>query len=197
MQPLSIERTPMARRAWRLASLVAVSAIFVACAGPGASTAPTNQAIATSGVPTTGPTTAAAGLTLEVKTSTFGDYVAGKDGMSLYVFEKDTKAGESACYGDCAGSWPALTVAAATDVTAGAGVTGELGTITRTDGALQVTIDGHPVYYFSGDSKAGDVNGQEKFDVWYLVSPAGEAVGEDGGATTAPGGTQCSGPTCY
>jgi predicted lipoprotein with Yx(FWY)xxD motif len=195
-------RVTMLRAGRGTVAMLALAAVVAACSNAGttavpATVAPVTAAPVTAAPATAGPT-AAAGLTLAVSQSTFGEYVAGKDGLALYVFEKDNDvAGGSACYGDCAGSWPPLTVTSPSDVAAGSGVTGELGTITRTDGALQVPIDGHPVYYFAGDSKAGDVNGQGKFDIWYLVSPAGEAVGEAGEATAAPGASTCSGPTCY
>lgn len=184
------------RRLGAVAALFASAAIIAACSSQtgGATTAP---------VATTAATTAAGGggLTLTVATSaTLGSYVAGKDGMSLYVFEKDTIAGKSACSGDCAGSWPALTVASAADVTAGSGVTGAIGTITRDDGKLQVTLAGHPLYYFSGDSAAGDTKGQGKGDVWYLASPTGDAVGEaeaSGAPAATTAASKCSGPSCY
>jgi hypothetical protein len=72
----------------------------------------------------------------------------------------------------------------------------DLGTITRSDGTKQVTYDGHPLYYFSGDSAAGQVNGQgsDGFGAkWWLVSPAGTQItsadsasspGSGGGAST-------------
>ena len=73
--------------------------------------------------------------------------MAGKDGKSLYVFTPDTGT-SSNCNDDCAANWPPLTVTMADDVAAGTGVTGTLGTITRADGSLQVTLGGHPLYYF-------------------------------------------------
>lgn len=168
------------RRLGGVTALFASAAIIAACssqAGGGATTAPATNA------------PAGGGLTLAVSTSAaLGMYVAGKDGMSLYVFEADTGS-TSTCTGDCAGTWPPLTVASASDVTAGAGVTGAIGTTARADGTTQVTINGHPVYYYSGDNKAGDTNGQGKFNKWYLVSPAGEAVGESSEATQAPAAT--------
>jgi hypothetical protein len=87
-------------------------------------------------------------------------------------------------------------------------VTGALATITRDDGTLQVTLGGAPLYYFSGDSAAGQTNGQGLFSKWYVASPTGTAVMGGGTATTAPatqapagttapGDSKCSGPTCY
>lgn len=176
-------------------ALVAVATIFAACAAPGGATnAPITAAPATSAPGTVAP---AAGLKLEVRTDPEnGAVVTGKDGMSLYVFTKDTTAGSSACNGDCAGSWPPLTVAAASDVTAGTGVTGALGTITRTDGTLQVTLGGKPLYYFAGDAAAGDIKGQKLNDVWFLSTPTGAPADDDSGAAS-PGASKCTGPTCY
>lgn len=180
-------------------TLVAVAAIVAACAAPGGATNPPITVVPATSTPASAPATTgpAAALQLAVRTDpASGAVVTGKDGMSLYVFSKDTTAGQSACNGDCAGSWPALTVAAAADVTAGTGVTGALGTITRTDGTLQVTLGGKPLYYFSGDSAAGDTKGQGLNDVWYLVRPTGDPADDDGGAAS-PGASKCSGPTCY
>lgn len=179
--------------------ILALSAAAIAACGPGAATtAPTAPPVATQGpAPTSAPATqGAAGLELGLRMDAeYGDIVTGKDGLSLYVFEHDAN-GKSACNGDCAGTWPPLTVAAASDVTAGSGINGALGTITRDDGSLQVTIAGHPVYYYAGDTAAGDTNGEGLFDLWYLVSPAGGMVEESGGSET-PGASTCSGPTCY
>jgi predicted lipoprotein with Yx(FWY)xxD motif len=97
--------------------------------------------------------------------------VAGSNGMTVYNFSKDVKdSSTSACTGGCITKWPALTVPAGTTPTAGAGATGKLGTITRTDdGTLQVTYNGLPLYFFSGDTKAGDSNGV--YTGWVSVAP--------------------------
>lgn len=148
---------------------------------------------------TTPPATTTAALTLTVsQDATLGAFAAGKDGRSLYVFSKDT-GGTSACVDSCAGNWPPLVVASAADVAAGSGVTGQLGTITRADGSNQVTLGGAPLYYFTGDSAAGDTNGQGVGGVWSLASPSGAAVG---GADASPGGGEspsstCGGRYCY
>src|SRR5207245_1305749 len=68
------------------------------------------------------------------------------------------KRKKSACHGQCASYWPPLI---ARQPTAGAGLKASLlGTTTRRSGKLQVTYDGHPLYFFAEDKKAGDVNGQ-------------------------------------
>ena len=77
--------------------------------------------------------------------------VAGSNGMTVYTFTMDVKdSGESNCTGDCLVNWPALTVEAGETPSGGPGVTGALGTITRTDdSSIQVTYNGLPLYFFS------------------------------------------------
>jgi predicted lipoprotein with Yx(FWY)xxD motif len=130
--------------------------------------------------------------------TTLGAYVTGANGLALYVFRNDSD-GKSACAGDCATTWPPLVVAAATDATAGSGVTGAVGTITRDDGTLQVTLGGAPLYYFASDTAAGDIKGQGIGEVWYLASPAGTPV-QQAAASPGAGGaspTPCVGRYCY
>ena len=87
--------------------------------------------------------------------------VAGANGMTVYTFAKDVaNSGTSACTGGCITKWPALTVPAGSTPAGGSGVTGKLGTITRSDdGSTQVTYNGLPLYFFSGDTAPGDSNG--------------------------------------
>jgi predicted lipoprotein with Yx(FWY)xxD motif len=119
---------------------------------------------------------APAGATVAVEDSELGQIVVDAEGRTLYRFLSDTGS-DSTCYEDCEDSWPPLTVEG--DPVAGEGIDGSLlGTTEREDGSLQVTLDGHPLYHFSGDEAAGDTNGQDIGDVWYVVSPDGEAVEE-------------------
>jgi len=108
---------------------------------------------------------------------TFGSALVNGDGMSLYVFSLDT-GGTSACNDDCAAEW--VPVASQGSPTAGDGVDATLlGTITRDDGSMQVTYNGHPLYTFVDDTAPGDANGQgmDDFDgIWNLISPAGEPI---------------------
>jgi predicted lipoprotein with Yx(FWY)xxD motif len=76
------------------------------------------------------------------------------NGLTLYWFAPDTTA-KSVCYGSCAAYWPPVIG----HPTAGPGVTGQLGTITRTGGATQATYDGHPLYTYIGDRAPGQASG--------------------------------------
>lgn len=160
---------------------LALAAIVGACT-PGASTAPTaapptaappaTAAPATAAPATAAPTVAAA-PTVEAKpVGTIGTVlVAGSNGMTVYMFSKDVKdSGTSACLTGCITNWPALTVPAGATPVAGSGVTGTLGTITRTDdGSLQVTYNGKPLYFFANDKAPGDSNGV--YENWEAVKP--------------------------
>lgn len=181
------------RRLGGVAALFASAAIIAACSSQagGATTAPTAKPLAAGGPVALAMTTDA----------TLGSFVAGKGGLSLYVFGKDT-ATTSACYttNDCQTTWPPLTVISAADVTAGSGVTGAIGTITRTDGTLQATLGGHPLYYYAGDKAAGDTTGQGLFNLWYVASATGDpntAAAATGAPGASPAASKCSGPACY
>ena len=96
--------------------------------------------------------------------------VAGSNGMTVYTFANDqANSGKSNCNNGCIQVWPALTVPSGTTPTAGAGVSGKLGTITRQDGSTQVTYNGLPLYFYQGDHAAGDTNGH--YPSWNLVTP--------------------------
>lgn len=113
-----------------------------------------------------------AGATVELGTGTgaAGTFLTRPDGMTLYVFTKDTD-GASACTDTCAENWPPLTVPAGTTPTAVAGVTGALSTFARADGSLQVAYDGKPLYAFIGDTSPGDTRGQGVNEVWFIAEP--------------------------
>ncbi len=152
------------------AAIVLFAAVaVVGCSGSGATTAPTTA-------PSQAPASqapAAGGTTVEAKSvGSIGTVlVAGSNGMTVYTFTKDVKdSGASACTAACLTKWPALTVPTGASPSAGNGVTGKLATITRADnGALQVTYNGLPLYFFSGDSAAGDANGV--YTNWEAVKP--------------------------
>jgi predicted lipoprotein with Yx(FWY)xxD motif len=141
----------------------------------GVTAAPATQAPATPAPATVAASQAPAAGGATVMAQTIGGntvLVAGSNGMTVYTFTKDTAgSGQSTCSGGCLTKWPALTVPAGSTPTAGPGVSGTLGTITRTDtnGALQVTYNGLPLYFFQGDKAPGDTNGN--YPNWNLVKP--------------------------
>jgi predicted lipoprotein with Yx(FWY)xxD motif len=102
-----------------------------------------------------------------------GSILVDGAGLSLYLFDNDA-AGVSNCSGGCLAKWPPLLAeygtAALGDVTA------SLGTITRDDGAVQVTVNEMPVYYWASDASEGDTGGQAVGEVWWLLDAAGDAI---------------------
>lgn len=99
-----------------------------------------------------------------------GAYLVGPDGLALYVFAEDS-GDTSACTGSCAESWPALELEEGAALEASDGVDGQFGTITRNDGAVQVTYDGAPLYYYEGDAAPGDTNGHGIAELWFVAAP--------------------------
>jgi predicted lipoprotein with Yx(FWY)xxD motif len=105
------------------------------------------------------------------QSDTLGPYIADANGMTLYTFDVDA-VGTSNCYDRCAQNWPPVLVDSADNITADAGIPGALGTTTRTDGTLQVTYNGWPLYYWIHDEAPGDTTGQGVGRVWWIQPPA-------------------------
>jgi predicted lipoprotein with Yx(FWY)xxD motif len=150
------------RRLLTISGFLLAATALVGCSSTGAT--PTVSAAPAS---PTGPAT--------VEAESVGDLgtvlVAGSNRMTVYIFTKDVKdSGASACTGECLANWPALTVPAGSTPSGGSGVTGTLGTITRTDdGTLQVTYNGLPLYFFINDKAPGDSTGV--YENWEAVTP--------------------------
>lgn len=178
----------------RLASLsvVALGAAAIAAACSSSAATPSSAvagATAEASVPaSTAATTAGTLVLASTNSPSLGEFLTGRDGMTLYVFTNDA-ADVSNCSGTCATNWPPLTVAAGTVVQGPADATGVFGTIARSDGTMQVTYEHMPLYYYGGDAKAGDTTGQGVGGLWYvaLVSPATSS------SPTAPGSPAASG----
>jgi predicted lipoprotein with Yx(FWY)xxD motif len=113
-----------------------------------------------------------------------GTVVVNSRGMTLYAFTRDSR-GKSSCYGTCAKVWIPLTTKGSVVVKGGSGLSQKLaGKIKRTNGAYQVTYGGHPLYRFTGDTKPGQQNGENKSlngGRWYVVSKAGKLLKPRGG----------------
>ena len=101
-----------------------------------------------------------------------GSILVGPDGLTLYVFTADS-GDESACYDQCAQTWPP--VAADTPISSDLD-SAMFGSIARTDGSQQLTVNGMPLYLFASDSAPGDVNGQGVNDVWFVVDAEGNML---------------------
>src|SRR6202453_5184447 len=162
---------------------LAAALMVAACSSGGGSTAGAAAAGATSGSP---PATASAssaasaattGTVITTRSGSAGSFLTNSAGRAIYLWVKDPM-NKSLCSGACAGAWPPV-VASGTVTASGAALASDLGTITRSDGSKQVTYDGHPLYYFVGDSNPGTDSGQgsNSFGAkWWLVAPSGSAI---------------------
>jgi predicted lipoprotein with Yx(FWY)xxD motif len=156
--------------------VIAIALLAAACSSPAATTAPTTEPVASTpaastpaesaaasapaaSAPSASSSAAAAGVVVNMATSSLGPVLTGPNGLTLYTRTGDT-ATTSSCTGQCATAWPPLTVATGATATGGTGVTGTFATLTRADGTLQVTYNGLPLYGWQKDAKAGDVTGQ-------------------------------------
>jgi predicted lipoprotein with Yx(FWY)xxD motif len=173
------------RRAGRRGAWAAVPialgavALTAACGGAYGST---STAASSAPVPAPGGTV---GVVATASTG-LGTVLVNGTGRTVYEFAKDTGS-TSACNGGCASIWPPL-AAPATLPASLPGVSGQLGSTTRTDGSRQLTIAGHPVYTYSGDNAAGQTNGQGlqlNGGVWNVVSPAGSPVTGSGSSSSS------------
>jgi predicted lipoprotein with Yx(FWY)xxD motif len=126
--------------------------------------------------------------TLKVERTRAGMVLAGSKGLTLYYFTKDKPhSGKSACFGSCLSAWPAL--AAPVKAPAGARMPGPMGTITRGNGTVQVTINGFPIYYYVGDKAPGQISGNGVEGTWHIIKikmKSGSTTSTANQATTAP-----------
>jgi predicted lipoprotein with Yx(FWY)xxD motif len=174
-------------------SAASTSTGAAAPAAPASPASPASPAGASS--PSSG-ASASGGTVITTAKSSAGTFLTNGSGRAVYLWVKDT-GDMSNCNGACAGAWPPVTTTA-TATASGSAKASDIGTITRSDGTKQVTYDGHPLYYFSGDSGAGTASGQgsDGFGAkWWLVAPTGSDVtaavtsftaGGSAGAPAAP-----------
>jgi len=161
-------------RLFALAALAVVGALVLAACG--GSSYGANKSPSTGATSAPAPTSSAA-TTITAKSSSLGTFLVDAKGRTLYLWDADHGA-MSTCAGECAQDWPPLTTKAKPK--AGSGVKASLlGTSRRADGTEEVTYAGHPLYYFAGDTAAGQATGQGSgaFGApWWVVSPAGKAL---------------------
>ncbi len=176
------------------AGLAALAIALSACGSSASSSSTTGATSAPASTPASTPAGAAAssgsssGTTVDSTTISGTAVLTNSKGFTLYWYAPDTST-TSKCTGSCATYWPPVTG----PVTAGSGVTGTLGTITRADGTVQATYDGHPLYTYAGDTAPGLAKGNGlnvSGGLWYemTVSGAKPAVGASAGASTSSGG---------
>jgi predicted lipoprotein with Yx(FWY)xxD motif len=143
------------------AGLLILVLFLAGCAANSASSSGANDS-----TPTATPTPGAP-VVLISSSPGLGSFLVDARGMALYINSKDSP-GVSTCTGICTNTWPPLTVTGAP--VAGIGVAGGmLGVLARPDGRQQVTYDGWPLYYFTGDRRPGYPSGQGFAGVWFAA----------------------------
>jgi predicted lipoprotein with Yx(FWY)xxD motif len=155
-----------------LLAVAAAATVLAACSSSATSSS-------SGGGSSSSPAAATAG---SLKTATIGGatVLTSANGFTLYSFAPDT-ATTSNCNGTCAQNWPPVT-----GPTTASGVTGTFGTIKRSDGSVQATFDGHPLYTFVGDTAPGQNKGNGlnvAGGLWHEITTSG----------TAPAGSSSSG----
>jgi predicted lipoprotein with Yx(FWY)xxD motif len=180
------------------AAVIPLVALAVAACGGGggaatASPAPSKTTTAPSTTATASSKTATASTktaTVRVANSRLGRILVDSTGRTLYLFKADVGT-KSKCFGACATAWPPLRTGRKPAVRSGARA-GLVGTTKRSDGARQVTYNGHPLYLFIKDHKPGDVTGQGVTafgGAWFAVSAAGKQISSkrsgDGGVSSS------------
>jgi predicted lipoprotein with Yx(FWY)xxD motif len=166
-----------------LASAGVIALVVAGCGGGGSSN--NNGGSKPAASSSSGPSVSSASTSL-------GTILVDGQGRTLYQFAKD-KGMKSNCSGACATNWPPFT-ATSKPATGGGVSTSAIRLVKRSDGMSQVTLAGHPLYYFSGDQAAGQLNGQgvDEFGAkWFTVAPSGSSVtssAKSSGSSSSSGG---------
>jgi predicted lipoprotein with Yx(FWY)xxD motif len=153
---------------WAAVALVATALAVTACgpssysAGSGAGGAYSSPATSSSAMP------AATISALKLSRTSVGTVLASGRGLTLYYYAEDKPgSGKSVCTGGCASAWPPL--AAPVHAPAGVRLPGPLGVITRPGGLRQVTLNGYPLYVYTGDKAPGQTTGNGIEGAWHVI----------------------------
>ena len=171
---------------WMLPAFAVFTVLLAACGSSssgGSGSAATPAAAASS---QSGQSSSATTAMLKTAKTSLGTVLTDSKGFTLYWFAIDTPT-SSKCTGSCTTFWPP--VIGTPKAAAGVTLPGKLGTITRSDGSLQATYNGHPLYTFDGDKSPGQTAGNKvngSGGLWYAVTTTASASGT---AATAPAST--------
>jgi len=182
------------RKIWGAAGLAALALAVSACGSSSSSSAASGSTPAAAGSSSAASSPAASssgGTTLDARTIGSQQVLTNSAGLTLYWFAPDTST-TSKCTGSCATYWPPVKGPA----TAGSGVTGTLGTITRPDGTTQATYDGHPLYTYAADTAPGQAKGNGlnvSGGLWYEMTVSGATPAAGAGASASATSTKGGG----
>ena len=168
------------RNKWLVpAGAVAAALVVAACGSSGGSGG-------SGGSPAASAPAASSGSALGTMKIGSATVLTNSKGRTLYWFVRDTST-KSNCNGSCIQYWPPVLGS----VSAGSGVTGNLGTITRSNGAKQATWNGHPLYTYVGDTGPGMEKGNGlnlSGGVWHAIVLTGKAAPATSPSASSGGG---------
>jgi predicted lipoprotein with Yx(FWY)xxD motif len=179
------------RNRWLAASVLAAAAVvgLAACGSSSSSSAPSGST--TSNPPAAAPTStssASSDMAAGLKTTSVNGRVVLTDaqGFVVYWYAPDT-ATASACNGGCATAWPPLL--GTPSFGSGVTLTGKLGTVKRSNGAVQATYDGHPLYLYKADTTPIMATGNDLGGVWWLMTATGKKITAKVSSTSGSSGS--------
>jgi predicted lipoprotein with Yx(FWY)xxD motif len=184
------------RNRWLAASILAAAAV-VGLAACGSSSSSTPTAANTPKATSNGTTSSSSDMAAGIKTTSIDGRVILTDsaGFTLYWYAMDTPT-KSNCNGSCASYWPPLT--GSPSLASGVSLTGTLGTIKRSNGELQATYDGHPLYLFKSDTSAGMATGNDlnaSGGLWWAMTSSGAKIKKSLKSAPSSGSTSSSSPS--
>jgi predicted lipoprotein with Yx(FWY)xxD motif len=177
------------RNRWWAAPLVAgAAALIAACGSTGTPSANNSATHAPAAHASVTPQSGGSMVTIKTQSTSKGTVLTNGQGRTIYWFAIDTPT-TSKCTGSCASFWPPVigTATAASGTTLPKG----FGTITRSDGQVQATYDGHPLYTYMGDTAAGQMTGNGKNlsgGLWWAMTPTGAKISASGSGGSGGGG---------
>jgi len=171
----------MRKRGWAATGLGGLVLLLAAC-GPSAATpgsaygggsaSPTASGSAGSSTSGMGASGTSGGMattvTLTIKKTAIGNVLADAKGDTLYWYSKDMKGGPSTCTGSCLSAWPV--VAGKPEAAMGVTFAGKLGSVTDSNGTVQATYNGYPLYRYAEDMMPGQTSGNGAGGVWHVIS---------------------------
>jgi predicted lipoprotein with Yx(FWY)xxD motif len=157
---------------WCVAGFLAAALVAITACGSSSSGGSTGS----SGSAGSGSSSTSGDVMVKSVKSSIGTILESTSGKAIYWFAPDTKT-KSMCNGSCATYWPPVLGHA--EAASGTSLPGTFGTIKRNDGKTQATYDGHPLYYYAGDSSAGMVTGNDvnaSGGLWWAMTPSGAKI---------------------
>jgi len=177
------------RNRWLAGLTLAAAAVSIAACGSNGSPASSASTSHPAAAAAASASAAASADAIKTMSTSKGTVLVDAQGLTLYWFAMDS-ATTSNCTGSCTTYWPPLTGTAI--AAAGTSLPHGFGTIRRTDGQLQATYDGHPLYTYTGDTAAGMIAGNglnASGGLWWAVTPSGAELAAASSSSGSSGGS--------